>query len=119
MTSPDVVTVRHIEAERVRLSGILERATKQLAEAARQHAVAEHAYRQAHATAMLAATGTGPDKKAKADQAAGQPMAERNKWRAEETIAIEACRNLRQQLSTLAAAAYAVNSDMRMAGAAG
>lgn len=113
----DVITVRHIEAERQRLSKLLEEVTDELKDASRHHAVAEHAYRQSHATSVLAASGTEIVKKATADKASSIEMSERNKWRAEESLLTEQCRNLRQQLSTLASVAYAVNSDMRLAGA--
>lgn len=115
MTRP--VTASELVEECRRLSGLLERCTRQLAEAARKHATYEHAYRQAHATAVLAATGTEGVKKATGDKAAGVEMSERNKWRAEEMIALEASRNLRAQLQALSSAAYSVNSEIRLAGA--
>lgn len=111
-----VITPAHIDAERVRLSTLLSEAGENLSNAARRHALAEHAYRQAHATSILAATGTEVVKKATADKAAGIEMSERNKWRAEELVALEACRNLRAQLQTLASEAYGVNSEIRLAG---
>lgn len=115
----DVVTVYVIEQERQRLSGLLTQANERLRTAARNHAIAEHAYRQAHAVSVLAASGTGVDKKARADTAAGEPMRERNKWRAEELIELEECRNLREQLRVLASEAYAVNAEARLAGVSG
>lgn len=112
----DVVTSRHIAAERQRLCQLLDETSGRLKEAARKHAIAEHSYRQAHAVALLAASGTAVDKKSRADTASSESMRERNEWRAEELWALEECRNLRQQLSTLAAEAYSVNSEIRLAG---
>lgn len=116
----DVVTVYVIEQERQRLSGLLTEANERLRKAARQHAVAKHAYRQASADAILATTsGTVPEKKARADKLADLQMKERDKWEKEELIELEECRNLREQLRVLASEAYAVNSEIRLAGVAG
>lgn len=112
----DVITPRVIHQEYQRLSELLQDASDRLKEAATEHGAAEHAYRQAHATAVLSSSGTGVDKKAKADKTAESEMRKRNHWRAKELVAIEECRNLRQQLSTLSAAAYSVNSEIRLAG---
>lgn len=111
----DFVTVRQLAEEMLRLSKLLDDQAAALAQAARKHAVAEHAYRQAHATSVLAGSGTAVDKKAVADKASGPEMRDRNVWRAEESLLLEQCRNIRAQLSALSAVAYSTKAEMEMA----
>lgn len=109
-----VVTARVIDEERRRLCDLLNEYSGKLRDASRALAVAEHAYRQAHATAVLAATGTALDRKAHADKASGIEMLNRNKWDAEKEFSLEECRNIRKQIDILAAEAYVVNAETRL-----
>lgn len=74
---------------------------------------AEHAYRQAHATAMLAASGTGPDKKATADKASNAEMLRRNEARGTVKRTEAALRYWHEEKREVIARIYSDSAELR------
>lgn len=73
---------------------------------------AEHAYRQAHATATLSATGTAADKKATADKATNAEMLRRNSARAAVKATEAALRYWHEEKRLVVARIYEERSEL-------
>lgn len=82
----------------------------------RQHQMelehAEHAYRQAHATAMLCATGTEAVKKATADKATNAEMLRRNEARAALKATEAALRYWQEEKRQVTALIYSERAEL-------
>lgn len=79
-----------------------------------EHERAEHAYRQAHATAFLAATGTDKTRTATADKACNAEMLRRNEARAVSEVLKSAVMNWREQIRLLTSEFYATKSEQEL-----
>lgn len=82
---------------------------------AEEYEVSEHAYRQAHATAMLAASGTASDKKAQADKATNAEMLRRNRARGALRTTESALRYWENEKREVIARIYAERAEMSLA----
>lgn len=90
-----------IEAEILRLSDLLEKATHAVAKRARERAVARTAYKVAYAKAYLVASGPIPARESQATVDTEQALLEYETADAVTTAAMEAGRNMREQLQAL------------------
>jgi hypothetical protein len=99
MRSPDPLSQSVVEQNIADLSGELSQATSDLYSATRRAATARHAYRVAHARALLDATGTEKARDAAATLAASDQLLDRELAGAVEDQLKIACANLRAQLS--------------------
>jgi hypothetical protein len=90
-----------VEKEIVRFVGLLESATTKVYRRGRARAQAKVAYEVAHAEALLKAEGTVDEKKAQAYLAAQKEASTLETTEAVLHAAIEASRNIREQLGAL------------------
>lgn len=98
-----------IEAEILRLSGLLEHATHEVAKRARDRAKKRTAYKVEFAKAYLVASGPIPAREAQATVATEQVLLDYETADAVTTAAMEAGRNMREQLQAL----RSVNANQR------
>lgn len=98
-SSPDPMAQATVERNISELSSELGQATSDLYSATRRAATARHAYRVAHARALLDTDGTVAERDAKATLAASDQLLDRELAGAVEDQLKIACANLRAQLS--------------------
>lgn len=95
------ITQVEIEGEIMRLSGLCERVTHEIAKRAMAAATADAAYKRAHASAYLLAEGTVGVREATADLECADEFLERRTTEALLMSARSAGENYRSQLSAL------------------
>lgn len=98
MRSPDPISQSVVERNIIDLAAELGQLTSDLYSAARKAAVARHAYRVAHARALLEAEGTVAEREARATVAASDQLLDRELACAVEDQLKIAASNLRAQL---------------------
>lgn len=105
----DVPAQVDVEAEILRLSALAEKVTTTLAKRAVESAEKDAAYRNAHARAILASTGTVAEREAQAAVETEAQYLDRKLAEAKLDAAKEAGRNYRAQLDAL----RSINANLR------
>ncbi len=115
-TPSHIVGPVDVEREIIRLCELCELVVTRIADRARKCAEADAEYKRVHARAVLEATGTIPERDAKATLAAADEYLRKRIAEAEQLAAQEAGRNYRAQLDAL----RSINANVRqMAGLQG
>jgi hypothetical protein len=107
----EAVTVSGLNADMVRIAGLIDNALDTLRDNTREFAVAEDAYRMAHAKAYLSADGPAHQRKALADLATSAERQAAHLADGMRQAALEAVRARRAQLSALQSIAAAHRAE--------
>jgi hypothetical protein len=112
----ELVTVETLEAELVRLCGLLEEATGELKDKATDEARLESSYRKAKAVAYLSATGPVAERQAQVDKVCDEDRAKFYHARALKDAQTELLRSLRAQLDAWRTIAASHRAEADLAG---
>ncbi len=107
--SSHIVTPVNVEREIIRLCELCELVVTRIADRARKAAETDSEYKRVHARAVLEATGTIPERDAKATLASADEYLKKRIAEAEQLAAQDAGRNYRAQLDAL----RSINANVR------
>lgn len=109
-----MITVAELNAELIRLSKKLDEAQAELVKQVSIEATAEHEFRKARANAFLATSGTVAEREASTDKTTADERYRAHLAQGLAKSALEAVRNIRQQLSALQTLAGAAREEAKL-----